>query len=104
MLLLRANESLSERGQHRLTGVFTADDPTGNLQAAWQVKEQLRTLLNTGSLEEAAAAKSALADLVEPAAIPETNRLYRTVCRWWAEIEAPREAIEIPTTINRVSS
>jgi transposase len=87
MLLLKADENLSERGQHRLAGVFSADDPTGNLQAAWQVKEQLRTLLNTSSLEDAGAAKNALADLVARAAMPETNRLYKTICRWWSEIE-----------------
>ncbi|MCO4238787.1 transposase [Pseudarthrobacter sp. MDT3-28] len=87
MLLLKVNENPSERGQHRLAGVFAADDPTGSLQAAWHVKEQLRTLLKTGSLEATAAAKTALTDLVERAAMPETNRLYRTVCRWWAEIE-----------------
>lgn len=87
MLLLNANANLSERGHHRLAGVFAADDPTGSLQATWQVKEQLRTLLNTGSLEAEAAAKAAPADLVERAAMPETNRLDRTVCRWWAEIE-----------------
>ena len=49
--------------------VFATDDPTGSLHAAWQVKEQLRTLLNTGSLEDAGAAKNALADLVERAAM-----------------------------------
>ncbi|WP_435875192.1 ISL3 family transposase [Pseudarthrobacter oxydans] len=87
MLLLKAEGNLSERGRHRLAGVFSADDPTGSLQAAWQVKEQLRTLLNTSSLDDAGAAKNALADLVARAAMPETNRLYRTVCRWWAEIE-----------------
>jgi hypothetical protein len=65
MLLLKADENLSERARHRLAGVFAADDLTGSLQAAWQVKEKLRTLLNTGSLDEAAAAKSAFADLVE---------------------------------------
>jgi transposase len=53
MLLLKANENLSERGHHRLAGVFAADDLPGSLEAAWQVKEQLCTLLNTGSLEEA---------------------------------------------------
>ncbi len=87
MLLLKTDENLSERARHRLAGVFGADDPTGSLQAAWQVKVQLRTLLNTGSLEDAAAAKITLADLVERAAMPETDRLYRTLCRWWAEIE-----------------
>ncbi|MET4589353.1 transposase [Arthrobacter sp. 754] len=60
---------------------------TGNLQTAWLVKEQLRTLLATGSLADAAAAKNRLQALVEQAAQPETNRLWRTVCRWWKEIE-----------------
>jgi transposase len=67
--------------------VVSADDPTGSLEAAWQVKEQLRTLLNTSSLEDANAAKNALAGIVARAAMPETNKLYWTVCRWWAEIE-----------------
>jgi hypothetical protein len=57
MLLLRADGNFSERGQHRLAGVSRAVDPTGNLQAAWQVKEQLRTLLNTVSLVDAAAGR-----------------------------------------------
>ncbi|MGO4186984.1 transposase [Pseudarthrobacter sp. TAF60_1] len=57
----------------------SADDPTGSLQAAWQVKEQLRTLLNASSLEAAAAAKSALADLVERAAVPEKQAIPERV-------------------------
>jgi transposase len=44
-------------------------------------------LLRTGSLEDAAVAKEELEILVKAAARPETNRLYRTVCRWWKEIE-----------------
>jgi hypothetical protein len=51
------------------------------------VKEQLRILLAIGSLADAAAAKERLQALVERAAQPETNRLWRTVCRWWKEIE-----------------
>jgi len=35
----------------------------------------------------AAAAKDRLQSLVEQAAQPETKRLWRTVCRWWKEIE-----------------
>ncbi|MBT2588422.1 hypothetical protein [Arthrobacter sp. ISL-95] len=50
------------------------------------VKEQLRALLRTGSLEDAAA-KKRLQDLVEHAAQPEMTRLWRTVCRWWKKIE-----------------
>jgi transposase len=62
---------------------------TGKLQAAWLVKEQLRTLLATGSLADAAAARDQLQALVVKAVKPETNRLWRTVCRWWKEIEVP---------------
>jgi transposase len=53
----------------------------------WKVKEQLRALLRTDSLADAAVAKEELKNLVEGAARPETNKLYRTVCRWWNEIE-----------------
>ncbi|WOC62696.1 transposase [Paenarthrobacter sp. AT5] len=47
----------------------------------------LRTLQATGSLADAAAAKDQLQALVVKAGQPETNRLWRTVCRWWKEIE-----------------
>lgn len=43
--------------------------------------------MRTGSLEDAAADKKVLEELVKAAARPETNRLYRTVCRWWKEID-----------------
>jgi transposase len=38
---------------NRLRRVFDLDDPTGKLQTAWKVKEQLRALLRTGSLQDA---------------------------------------------------
>ncbi|UNK47747.1 transposase [Arthrobacter sulfonylureivorans] len=87
MLLLKADEKLSDRARNRLQTVFDVDDPTGKLQAAWEVKEQLRLLLRTGSLADATAAKDKLQQLVERAGQPETTRLWRTVCRWWKEIE-----------------
>ncbi|KRE71192.1 ISL3 family transposase [Arthrobacter sp. Soil762] len=87
MLLLRAGDTLTGNAAHRLAEVFAADDPTGKLEAVWKVKEQLRALLRTNSLADAAAAKEGLKVLVEAAARPETNKLYRTVCRWWNEIE-----------------
>ncbi len=87
MLLLRGGDTLSCRAARRLEDVFAVDDPTGTLQAVWKVKEQLRALLRTGSLEDAAAAKKVLEELVKATARPETNMLYRTVCRWWKEIE-----------------
>ena len=68
-----------EQAQHRVRH----REATGS----WQVKEQLRALLATGSLADAAAAKDRLQNLVERASQPETNRLWRTICRWWKEIE-----------------
>lgn len=55
-----------------------ADDSTGNLQAAWQVKEQLRTS-RTPAPSRTGAVKKVLAGLVTRAAMPETNRLCRIV-------------------------
>nr|WP_286133711.1 transposase [Arthrobacter sp. Leaf137] len=49
-----------------------------HLQAVWKVKVQLSHLVYPSSLE----AKELLEELVKAAARPETNRLYRTVCRW----------------------
>lgn len=86
-LLLRGGGTLSVRARNRLNSVFATDDSTGRLQAAWLVKEHLRTLLATGSLAGAADAKDRLQVLVERVAQLETNRLWRTVCRWWKEIE-----------------
>jgi transposase len=86
-LLLRGGDTLSDRARNRLSTVFANDDATRKLQAAWLVKEQLRTLLATGSLSDAAAAKNQLQALVEKVTQPETNRLWRTICRWWKEIE-----------------
>jgi hypothetical protein len=57
--------------------VFATDDTTGKLQATRLVKEQLRTLLATGSLVDAADAKDGPRALVETAAQPETNRHCR---------------------------
>ena len=87
MLLLRAADSLSEPARARLEKVFATDDPTGKLRAAWNVKEQVRALLRTGSLADASAAKDRLEYLVKESGQPETVRLWRTICRWWKEIE-----------------
>lgn len=57
MLLLRAADSLSEAAKARLKKAFATDDPTWKLKAAWDVKEQVRTLLRNGSLEDAKLAK-----------------------------------------------
>ncbi|AOY70098.1 transposase [Arthrobacter sp. ZXY-2] len=89
MLLLRGGDTLSCRAALRLEEVVAVDDRTGTLQAVWKVKEQLSHLLRTNSLKDAAAVTGVLEKLVKTAARPGTNRLYRTVCRWWKEIELP---------------
>jgi transposase len=86
-LLLRAHDTLSDRGRARLRTVFDTDDPTGQLKAAWEAKEQLRTLLASDSLAEADDHLRILAGLVDATPTPETKRLLHTVRRWWAEIE-----------------
>jgi transposase len=40
-LLLRAGDRRSDRAVARLTATFAADDPTGEIGAAWGVKERL---------------------------------------------------------------
>lgn len=86
-LLLKGAERLSDRARNHLDTVFAVDDPTGRLETAWRIKEALRTLLGAGSLAEADAAKATLKELIDRAGQPETTRLFRTVCRWWDEIE-----------------
>lgn len=81
MLLLRAGETLTENARARLENVFATDDPTGKLKAAWDVKEQVRVLLHTGSLEDAELAKEHLEELVQASKQPETTRLWRTIRR-----------------------
>jgi transposase len=86
-LLLRGAETLSERGRDRLQNVFAIDDPTGALEDVWRVKEAVRDLIRTGSLAEAMAVRERLEGLVEKAGQPEATRLWRTVNRWWEQIE-----------------
>jgi len=49
-LLLRGYDTLSARARDRLEQVFATDDTTGELWAAWGVKEGLRLVLKTTTL------------------------------------------------------
>ena len=88
-LLLRAGDTLTKAGLARLRDTFRRDDPTDELGAAWGIKEQLRQLLTTASLDGAHTEKMRLGVLVTAADMPETDRLWNTVCAWWPEIEVP---------------
>jgi hypothetical protein len=73
MFLLRGGDTPSGRlPSDSRRKVFVLDNPTRTLQAVWKVKEELRVLLRTGSLDDAAAAKKLLEELVTAAARPET--------------------------------
>jgi transposase len=86
-LLLRAGNTLSPAALARLTATLRADDPTDEIGAAWGVKEQLRTLLSSGSLTKAHEQKMLLGLMVLTADMPETNRLWATIDTWWDAIE-----------------
>jgi transposase len=86
-LLLRGAETLSPAGWARLERVLRTDDPTDELGAAWGIKEQVRRLLATGSLADAHTEKMRLGAYVLAAKMPETDRLWDTICTWWPAIE-----------------
>lgn len=87
MLLLRAGDQLSERATHRLANVLHHDDPTGEIGAAWGVKERLRMLLASENTDAADTARGLLGVAVTGADMPETWRLWDTINHWWDEIE-----------------
>jgi transposase len=86
-LLLRAGNTLSPAALARLKATLRADDPTDEIGAAWGVKEQLRRLLASGSLAEAAEQRMQLGAFVLAADMPETDRLWAAVDAWWEAIE-----------------
>ena len=87
LLLLRAGDRLSQRALNRLFGVFAHDDPTGELGAAWGVKERLRMLLATTDLDAADHARGLLGIAVVAADMAECWKLWNTITAWWTEIE-----------------
>jgi transposase len=86
-LLLRGYDTLSERGRARLDWVFATDDPTDELSAAWGVKEQLRRLLKSATVEQARHEKMIMGCYVVAADMDETWRLWNTICAWWPAVE-----------------
>jgi transposase len=91
-LLLRAGDTLSPAALTRLTTVLTTDDPSGQLSAAWAIKELLRQLLQAHgptrySRHETAHRRTRFLSACVVADMPETTRLATTIERWWPEIE-----------------
>ncbi|MDZ7914520.1 MAG: transposase [Rhodococcus sp. (in: high G+C Gram-positive bacteria)] len=87
MLLLRGGDTLSSGGVARLHTLFRVDDVTGDLEAVWTVKKQVRRLLACSSLAEAHEEKMRLGYYVMVADMPETDGVWSLVWKWWAQIE-----------------
>jgi transposase len=87
LLLLRGADTLSPRGWAKLSTVLTIDDPTNQIGAAWGIKEQLRNVLRATTVTDARAARVVLDSYVTAANMPETNKLMRTIDRWWPAVE-----------------
>lgn len=86
-LLLRGYNTLSARGRDRLDEVLAVDDPTGELGAAWGVKEALRLILASPTIEQARAAKTRFDAWALAADTDETDRFAATITAWWPAIE-----------------
>ena len=81
-LLLTGEERLSPRGRRRLRAGLAAGDRDDEVWYAYSLKEQLRAVYRAG---DEAAAREALGDfyqLATASAIPECDRLRRTIRRW----------------------
>ncbi len=86
-LLLRTGDRLCDRALNRLTSTFTPDsDPTGEIGAAWGVKERLRMLFSATDRHTISHRLHRFHETVLGADLPEATRLAETVDAWWPEI------------------
>lgn len=86
-MFLTAGERLSVRQLARLREVLATEDPTGELGAAWGVKERLRMLLAQTDPARIRAARWAFLRDAADANMSETTRLATTIETWWPAIE-----------------
>src|SRR4051794_215575 len=85
-MLLTAGNRLSDRQRGRLRAVLASDDPTGEIGAAWAVKERLRMLLANYEPTQIREALWRFYDAAAAADMPETTRLATTIETWWPAI------------------
>jgi len=87
LLLLTAAEHLSPKQRKRLNKVLDSQDPTGEIQAAYQCKELLRKLLATSN--EPRLIRNRLFEFYTACAdanTVETIKLAKTIQTWWPAI------------------
>ena len=85
-MLLTAGNRLSRKQLARLNRVLTADDPTGEIGAAWGCKELLRQLLAEHDPTRIRRALWRFYAACAEANMPETSRLATTIETWWPAI------------------
>jgi transposase len=85
-MLLTAGNRLSQRQLRRLDRVLDADDPTGEIGAAWGCEELLRQLLTQHDPTRIRAALWRFYIACAEADMPETTRLATTIETWWPAI------------------
>ncbi|NYG16594.1 hypothetical protein BJ956_001113 [Arthrobacter psychrochitiniphilus] len=66
--------------------MFSTDDPSQEIVAAWGVKVAPRLMLSTTNPASVEDRKAFLERQVKAAAMKETDRLQKTVTKWWPEI------------------
>jgi transposase len=81
-LLITAAEQLTEHGWARLRAGLAAGDPTGEVAAAWQGKELLRTVSAADGAADARRALGRFYHWADSVGVPELSRLTRTVRAW----------------------
>lgn len=85
-MFLSAGNRLSAKQLRRLKAVLRTDDPTGEIGAAWAVKERLRMLLAEHDPDRIRHRLWQFYDAAARADIPETTRLATTIDTWWPAI------------------
>ena len=85
-LLLTGYEHLSTKQRARLKATLAAEDPTGEIGAAWGVKERLRMLLAETDEHRIRHRLYLFYRDAARADMPETTRLARTIETWWPAV------------------
>ncbi len=85
-LLPRGWERLSDRQRARLEEALRRGDPYDEVGGALAAKEQLQTIYDATTLEEAHAELAFFDELARTAGTPEVLRLARTIKRWEPQV------------------
>jgi len=88
-LLTKADERLDDKGRTKLLGLLEAGDPRGEVRAAWQAKEVVRSIYDHHDPDLALEFVTRLAgDLQDKSCPIEVRSLGRTLATWRHEIAA----------------